>query len=173
VKSYNIDLKMLSLSLVLCIGGGMLSGSISGLYGDYESFVRPDLYPPGWTFSVIWLILYLLMGISLYIISGYRRSRGRDIALSLFGIQLAMNLVWSPVFFIGSYYLAGSILLMAILVTVLLMIWSFARIDERASIIQIPYVIWLCIALYLSYMVCVLNRIPLYRRYSGYLRSPL
>lgn len=157
METKDIDIKMLSLSLILCIGGGLLSGFISGMYGDYESFIRPEIYPPGWVFSGVWTILYFLMGISLYLILSSNNSKDKKIALAVFGIQLIMNFAWSPVFFIGSYYLAALILLIAIFISVLVMIWAFEKVNRLASNLQLPYVVWLCVALYLSYSVYVLN----------------
>lgn len=152
-----IDVKVLILSLVLCVGGGMISGFVSGIYGDYTSFVRPDLYPPGWAFSVVWTVLYVLMAISISIVYSSADADGRKVPFMLFGLQLIMNFAWSPVFFVGSYYLAGFVLLIAILVTVLAMIWAFMRVNKTAGYLQLPYVVWLCIAGYLSYSVVTLN----------------
>jgi translocator protein len=152
-----IDLRILSASLVLCIGGGMLSGVISGIYGDFTSFVKPDFYPPGWTFSVVWTVLYTLMGISLYIVLTRRDVAYRKVSLIVFGTQFALNLAWSPVFFIGSYYLAAFVLLIAIMISTFAMIAVFLRVDRTAALLQLPYAVWLCIAAYLSYSVYILN----------------
>ena len=157
MKIKDVNAKTLSFSLILCIGGGLISGCISGMYGDDESFIRPEIYPPGWTFSVIWTILYTLMGISLYLVLISNNSKDKTAALMVFGLQLIMNFIWSPVFFIGSYYSAAFILLVAIFVSVLIMIWAFEKVNRLASSLQLPYVVWLCIALYLSYSVYVLN----------------
>lgn len=101
--------------------------------------------------------MYTLMGISLYLVLISNNSKDRTAALVVFGLQLIMNFIWSPVFFIGSYYSAAFILLIAIFVSVLIMIWAFEKVNRLSSSLQLPYVVWLCIALYLSYSVYVLN----------------
>lgn len=145
------------LFVAVCLGGGFLSGIISGNFGDFDSFVRPEFYPPGWTFSVVWSILYILMGISAYLVYVSEKEEKKKTAMAVFGLQLILNFLWSPVFFIGSYYLAALILILIIFASVVLMVYLFFGIDSKAAYLQIPYVVWLCVATYLSYSVYVLN----------------
>lgn len=152
-----IDLKILIIALIICLGGGMLSGLISGTYGDYTSFARPDFYPPGWVFTVVWTVLYILMAVSFAMVYSCADRDELKIPFTLFALQLIMNLAWTPVFFIGSFYLAAFILLLAIFITVVAMTWMFMRIDKIAGYLQIPYIVWLCIAAYLSCSVVLLN----------------
>ncbi len=79
--------------------------------------------PPGWVFGAVWPVLYLLIGLALAVVLNARRAPGRGIAIMLFVVQLACNLVWSPLFFAAhevtlAAYLAIVILALAILTSV-------------------------------------------------------
>ncbi len=152
-----INWKLLILCVALCLGGGFLSGLTSqNTLGIYESLNLPDLYPPGYLFSIVWTILYILMGISLYMV--LNSPMKRDIlTLGVFGIQLVLNFAWTPVFFVMSNYLAAFILLVIIWVFAALMIYFFYKADKKSGLLQIPYLVWLTFAAYLSYSVYVLN----------------
>src|SRR3546814_11697585 len=81
---------------------GSLSGGIGGSAGEiawYAALQKPALAPPGWVFGGAWTILYALMGLALAMILNARGAYGRPAALTLFAIQLALNLAWSPLFF--------------------------------------------------------------------------
>jgi len=75
----------------------------------------------------------------------------------VFGVQLSLNIVWSPVFFVLADYLLAFIILVAIWLSVLAMIIVFWMHDRRAGMLQIPYLLWVTFAGYLSYSVYVLN----------------
>ena len=98
-KKINIPLLAINLAIPLAIGG--LSGFLIKNYtDDYKAIPKPPLSPPSWLFPVVWTILFILMGISAYIIATSEHS-GKRHALIIYGIQLAVNFAWSPVFFIA------------------------------------------------------------------------
>lgn len=148
--------------LILWVVGTELVGALSALIsgGDFSGFYRqlnqPPLAPPGWLFPVVWSILYALMGISAYLIlnSGDKR---RKTALLLYGAQLLVNFLWTPVFF-GLRSLEGAtavVIVMLILITA--MIFSFYRINKTAAYLNIPYLLWTGFAVYLTIGVLVLQ----------------
>lgn len=152
-----IDWKILIICLIVTLATGAVSGIISGnSMIIYEGLNLPSLYPPGMIFPIVWTVLYILMGISLYIIIKAREP-GDYVPLIVFGLQLAANFLWAPIFFVLELYLVAFILLLAIWVLVLAMIAVFWRIDRTAAGLQIPYIIWLTFAAYLSYGVYMLN----------------
>ena len=89
---------LICLGIPLAVGG--LSALISGGMGSYGNFVQPPLSPPGWLFPLVWTILYLLMGYASYRIltSGAPEAEKRSVLL-FYGAQLALNFLWSPIFF--------------------------------------------------------------------------
>ncbi|RYZ61917.1 MAG: tryptophan-rich sensory protein, partial [Proteobacteria bacterium] len=97
---------------------GVLSGQLAGSGADnpwFAALEKPALYPPGWTFGVVWTVLYALMGLALAMILAARGARGRGLATAVFVVQLVLNLAWSPLFFAlhqldGAFYLILAIL---------------------------------------------------------------
>ena len=148
---------------------GFLSGYLSN--SGYENrwfytLAKPDLMPPGWAFGVAWTILYFFMALALAMILHARGARGRGIAVTLFLVQLACNLAWSPLFFGAheaslAFYLLLVIFVLATITTVL-----FGRIRKVAAWLMVPYLCWLGFASGLAYDIDRLNP------YGGGLVSP-
>ena len=154
-----LNLKKLLLSLVIPLAVGGLAAFITRDYRDiYSSINNPPFAPKPWVFPVVWTILYILMGISLYLVwsrdATYLRKR---CAFILFGIQLALNFIWSPIFFVYQKFLLAFVILVLIWLAVLFMIICFCKISKPAALLQIPYLIWLTFAAYLNYGVYLLN----------------
>ncbi|MBR3630619.1 MAG: tryptophan-rich sensory protein, partial [Oscillospiraceae bacterium] len=104
---------------------GALSGIASGgNFGSfYQSLQRPPLAPPGWVFPVAWVILYALMGISAYLVSCEENS-GSSAALKLYWLQLAVNFLWSPVFFrFRSLGGATAVIIVLLLLVMAMTVW--------------------------------------------------
>ena len=153
------DLKKFIISLAIpLITGGLSAFIIRNYVNIYNKFNNPPLSPPSWVFPVVWTILYALMGISLYSVWN------KDIpcfkkrtAIILFSLQLILNFIWSPVFFILQNFLLSFIILVFMWILTLGMIISIYKISKPAGILQIPYIIWLSFAAYLNYGVYLLN----------------
>lgn len=148
--------------LILCLAIPLLVGGLAALlsmnsFEVYKSVNKPALAPPSWLFGVAWSILYVLMGISSYMIciSGSPESRE---ALRIYAIQLVFNFIWPLVFFAARAFLPAFVLLCVLWVTVLIMINKFCSIRPAAAYLQIPYLLWLTFAGYLNIMVYLLNR---------------
>ena len=144
----------------IALAVGSLSGilSMDGMKLYAESALKPPLTPPGWVFSVVWTILYALMGISSARIwltpEGKERSKG----LNLYVVQLIVNFFWSLLFFNAQAYGLAALWLILLWVLVLLMIIEFSKVDKLAAWLQIPYLVWLTFAAYLNLGVWFLNR---------------
>ena len=145
--------------ILLAEGIGILSGFLSqegaALFG--ERVIQPPLSPPAWLFPVVWSILYALMGISAARISLSEDSSAKKLGLNLYIIQLVLNFFWSLIFFNLQAYGLAFFWLSALWVTVFLMILAFRNVDPTAAWLQIPYLIWLTFAAYLSFGVWTLN----------------
>lgn len=137
----------------------IILGTIIGIllmdsYVFYQGLIKPPLAPPNWLFPIAWSILYLLMGISYYKII----DKTDDVIVrQIYRIQLFFNLVWPVIFFIFELLLLSSIWIVCLDVLVIIMIYMFYKIDSKAGLLQIPYLIWILFATYLNISIFVLN----------------
>lgn len=152
----NIKKLLICLAIPLAVGG--LSALISGGMSDYQTLNQPPLSPPGWLFPIVWTILYLLMGYASYrvLVSGKDETQIRR-ALLVYGAQLVLNFLWSPLFFGLQWRLTAFFLLLALWLLILLTIRLFSQIDERAGDLLLPYILWVTFAGYLNLGVFLLN----------------
>lgn len=154
IKWSELLIYLLSAELV-----GALSGIASGgNFGSfYQSLQRPPLAPPGWLFPVAWVILYALMGISAYLIARAEHPQSAA-ALKLYWVQLAVNFLWSPVFFrFRSLGGAAAVIVVLLLMVIAMTVW-FWRIRRAAGLLNIPYVLWTAYATYLTIGILLLNQ---------------
>ncbi len=144
--------------LLIPLVGGFLSGivSMTGIR-DYELLNKPILALPGFIFPIIWTILYVLMGISSYLI--YNESDYHsNCCLKIYGINLFMNFLWTPIFFGLNLRLFALIWIILLDVVVIYMIICFYKVNKKAAYLQIPYLIWSLFATYLNFGFYLLNR---------------
>lgn len=123
-----------------------------------QTVVQPPFAPPAFLFPAVWSILYALMGISAARIFMSPPSSIRNRGLNLYMAQLIVNFFWSPFFFRAQAYGFSFFWLLLLWVLVLRMILVFYKIDPPAAYIQIPYLLWLTFAAYLSYGIWQLNK---------------
>lgn len=143
----------------LAEAAGGLSGLLSrnGMKAYSETVVQPPLSPPMWVFPVVWAILFLLMGIGAARVSLVPKSAQRSRGLNLFVAQLVVNFFWSLIFFNAQNFALAFFWLLLLLVLVLLMTLAFRQVDPLAARLQIPYLLWLVFAAYLTAGVWYLN----------------
>lgn len=134
---------------------GILSRSGAAAYG--ETVQKPPLSPPALLFPIVWTVLYALMGIGAARIRLMPPSAARSRSLNLFVVQLIVNFFWSLIFFNTKAYGFAFLWLLLLLGLVLWMTVSFRRVDPLAALLQVPYLLWLAFAAYLSYGVWRLN----------------
>lgn len=152
-----VNLKHLATSLAISLGTGMLSGLLTmGGMKTFESINKPPLSPPGWLFPIVWTILFILMGVSAYLI--YEENpRVLSAGLVLYAVQLALNFIWPLLFFNAGMYLLAFVELVALWVFIILMIMEFAKVNRCAAWLQVPYLLWVTFALYLNLGIYMLN----------------
>ncbi len=147
---------LIMLAIPLAVGG--LSALISGGMANYKEFNQPPLSPPGWIFPVVWTILYLLMGYASYrVLTSGADPQKIHSALILYGAQLFLNFLWSPIFFGLQWYLVAFFVLIALWVLIFLTMRAFSQIDEKAGDLLLPYILWVTFAGYLNLGVYLLN----------------
>lgn len=152
-----IDFKKLIISVLIPLVLGTLIGLLTGASGGYNDFVKPSFAPPGALFPIVWTILYALMGVSCYLISE-SADKNKDEALLTYYLQLAINLIWSFLFFSFKWYLFSFIWIIILIVSVVIMIKKFYDISKTSGLIQIPYLLWLIFASILNFSIFLLNR---------------
>lgn len=149
---------IIGLALPLAVGG--LAGWLTmGSMATYGALVQPPLAPPPWVFPLAWTVLYLLMGIASVLIWKAEASQTeKKRALTLYGVQLAVNFVWPLLFFNAGLYGIALIWLVLLLVLVVATIAAFRPISSTAAWLLMPYVLWLVFAAYLNAAIWLLNR---------------
>lgn len=126
-------------------------------YSWYNSLIQPPLKPPAWLFSPVWIILYALMGLSLFIYIKEYSIKSKAWGYIVFFVQLLVNLSWSPVFF-GLKNIGFALALIILLdILVLINIFEFSKISKMAGKLLIPYFIWILFATYLNVGYFILN----------------
>ncbi len=149
--------------LAICIAIPLAVGGISALISrnameTFKGLNQPPLSPPAWLFPVVWTILYLLMGISLYLVLTSRSGNtviGQSV--TLFGLQLFFNFFWSIFFFNLELYFFSFGWLIVLWALIFAMIVSFYRASKAAAFINIPYLVWVAFAGYLNIGIAILN----------------
>lgn len=125
---------------------------------SFASVNQPPLSPPAWLFPIVWTILYFLMGISSYLILT-SNAEEKDIVhtLTIYIWQLAVNFLWPTFFFNFQWYLFSFLWLILLWILILVMILRFFRISKWAAWLNIPYLIWVTFAGYLTFAIWLLN----------------
>ncbi|WP_135506146.1 tryptophan-rich sensory protein TspO [Roseovarius aestuariivivens] len=129
------------------------AGSTGGLFPPgkwYESLDKPPWTPPNWLFPVAWTSLYLLMAAA-----GARVavSDGNAVAMALWSLQIALNGLWTPVFFGLKRLRLGLIVLIGLWLSVALTLVALWEVDWIAGLMFVPYLVWVSVAGALNYSV--------------------
>jgi benzodiazapine receptor len=153
-----IKIKALIVNLAISLGTGGISAIISmNAMKDYQSLNQPPLSPPPMLFPIVWTILFLLMGTSSYLIWTSRKSKMKKAALTIYGLQLIFNFLWSVFFFNAGLHLFAFFWLIALWILIIIMIALFFKVRPAAAWLQLPYVLWTTFAGYLNIMIWFLN----------------
>ena len=127
----------------------------------YHSLNSPFLSPPEWVFAPVWTILYISLGISLFVFLKdsykYGFTNGRKIAIAFFSTQLVLNFSWTSVFFAMQNIFWALVILFLIWLFTLISMIMFFFYSTKAALILVPYFIWICFAFYLNFGYFVLN----------------
>ncbi len=141
---------VLSLFLLLVVGGGLAIGWLTLPGAWYAGLTKPSFNPPNWVFAPVWTVLNIMMGVAAWRVWCEARGDRARGPLTLFALQLALNLGWSVTFFglraIGPAVVVVVALEAAILATML----AFRRIDGLAAALLIPYALWVAFAMVLN-----------------------
>jgi translocator protein len=152
------------IKLVVSIGLPLAVGAIAGMYTSaavpewYANLNRPSFNPPGWVFGPVWTVLYILIGISLFLIWKEEPGQARNWAIGVFFVQLALNFAWSFIFFYSKMIGPALLEIIVLWITIVIMLLLFYRIRPLAAYINIPYLLWVSFATALNASYYLLNR---------------
>ncbi|UCH94300.1 MAG: tryptophan-rich sensory protein [Candidatus Aminicenantes bacterium] len=148
-------------SLLIC----QLAGVIGAIFNStavktwYAHINKPGFTPPNWVFGPVWITLYLLMGISLFLVwNSDTNFKVKQTAMILFFIQLILNTLWSYFFFYLQSPLYGLIEIIILLIFIILTMLRFYAIRPLAAFLLVPYALWVGFATVLNYFLWQLNR---------------
>jgi benzodiazapine receptor len=154
-----IDIPKLVASLILC----QLAGFLGSLFTTpaiptwYQTLNKPFFTPPNWIFSPVWISLFLLMGISLFLV--WRRQGHPKVktAFVLFFVQLILNILWSAAFFGLRSPLLGLIDIVLLWIVILLTTQHFLKVSRMAGFLLLPYLLWVGFAALLNFSLWIFN----------------
>ena len=150
----------LIVSITICLFAGFLGSFFTtpAIPTWYSTLAKPSFAPPNWLFFPVWTTLFVMMGISLYLV--WRRGlEGQQVknALVIFAVQLILNVLWSAAFFGLRSPLSGLIEISILWVSIAFTIMIFMKISRTAGLLLIPYIIWVSFAAILNFMIWRLN----------------
>jgi tryptophan-rich sensory protein len=150
---------MLIVSVVICQLAGLI-GSIfnfASIPTWYAGLTKPSFNPPNWVFGPVWTLLFLLMGISFYLVwsHGFGNSK---IALWLFILQLVLNILWSALFFGLRNPGIAFVEIVLLWISIAATIFSFYSISRPAAWLMVPYIFWVTFAAVLNFSIWMLNK---------------
>jgi benzodiazapine receptor len=149
--------------LIVSILASFLAGAvgslvtISNISTWYAGLNKPTLNPPNFVFGPVWSLLYLMMGISLYLVWVGKNSKDKIFAYIIFAIQLVLNALWSVVFFGFHQFILSEIVIGLLVTFVIVNIISFYKFSKTAAYMLVPYLLWICFASYLTVGITILN----------------
>lgn len=152
------------LKLVISIAIPLSVGAIAGIFTVssvstwYSTLNKPSFNPPNWIFAPVWNLLYILMGVALFIV--WEKGKENEYfkkAIWIFGIQLFLNFLWSFIFF---YFHRPDLAFAEVIllwVLILLNIFYFSKISKLAAWLLAPYIFWVSFAAFLNFSIWKLN----------------
>lgn len=150
----------LFLAIIFC----QLVGLVGSIFtfpsiGTWYRFLNKPLFnPPNWIFGPVWATLYLLMGISLYLIWQSKSKKKSNKYLFIFYIQLFLNFLWSIIFFGLHNPLLAFIEILFLWLAIILTMIGFYKVSKPAGILLIPYILWVSFASILNLAIYILNK---------------
>lgn len=152
------NLLKLIASLALTLGVGAMGSifTVSEITTWYAGLNKPFFSPPNWVFGPVWTTLYILMGVSLYLV-WISKKKKRDMVMGIFLFQLFLNFLWSIIFFANHNPQAAFIEVIILWVFILMTIKETRAISKNASYLLYPYLAWVTFASILNLAIVILN----------------
>jgi tryptophan-rich sensory protein len=150
---------MLVLFVALCLLAGAVGGIVTGSSVEtwYPDLKKPVWTPPSFVFGPIWTLLYLLMGVSGWMVWRRRENVEIPLPMVLFGVQLTLNVAWSLVFFGLRQPGLAALEIVLLWLAIAANLWAFARVSRAAAWLLVPYLAWVSFAMLLNVAIWRLN----------------
>ncbi len=154
-------IKVFAVSILIALAVGALSAFFTrNSMNLYMDIIRPFLSPPSWLFPIVWTILFILMGISaamIYLDKDAPKAQ-KNSALFTYALSLLVNFLWSIIFFNLKRFLFAFVWILLLLYLITRTIMKYYKINKPAAYLQIPYLLWVCFATYLTFAIWYLNK---------------
>lgn len=149
----------LILSILIAEGAGIIGAvfTVSSVKGWYLTLAKPAWTPPSWVFGPVWMTLYALMGIAAALVWNQKGLPGAKLALWVYGIQLALNALWSVLFFGLKHPGVALVEIMILSVFIIATTVLFWKLNTGAGALMLPYLAWVLFATYLNFAIWRLN----------------
>jgi tryptophan-rich sensory protein len=153
------------IALGICILGTELVGASGGVFTAqglgvwYESLQQPAIAPAGSVIGAVWTVLFVIIGSAVWLVWRQARESPRAVRVAalVFAVHFLFNLGWSATFFAMQEIGWALVVIGALWVAILATMWAIDRVDRRAALLLVPYLLWVTFAAYLNYRFWVLN----------------
>ncbi len=146
-------LLFLAIVFIIAALGGLATGSSVSTW--YLTLNKPPFNPPGWIFGPVWTTLYIMIGISGWMV--YKKTCWNSTALNVYFVQLVLNGIWSPVFFGLRQPMWAFFIIVLLWVSIVLTLFQFKKVEVKAMVLLLPYFLWVSFASILNYEIWRLN----------------
>lgn len=148
------DIVPLLVFIVICVGGGALIGVFTGADAWYAALAKPSFNPPNWIFAPVWTSLYLLIAVAGW--RTWRRERFGT-AMTVWIAQMALNFLWSPIFF-RAHSIGGALIVIVLTLVAIVAFMALVFRKDRVSFwLFAPYLVWVSFATLLNASLLALN----------------
>ncbi len=158
-RRFNPGALIISLMMVAAIAATASFFTISQIPGWYRTLQKPSFSPPNWLFGPVWTCLYVMIAVAAYLVwqrrdnsSFYKTTR------TIYFVQLLLNFLWSIVFFGMHQVLAALLIIVLLLINIGVLIYRFNHFSKTASLLLVPYILWVSFASILNFYLYLLNR---------------
>ena len=158
------DKKFSPLAFIIALAIPIAVGAIGGLFTAhsvktwYLGINKPAFNPPSWLFSPVWTTIFILIGISSYLVWQKRdQITHKPRTIAVYAMQLLLNLMWSFIFFYARRIDLALFEIVILFIMILINTSVFYKIDKRAGLLFVPYILWVAFASVLNYSIFMLN----------------
>ncbi|MCA9091507.1 MAG: tryptophan-rich sensory protein [Planctomycetaceae bacterium] len=144
----------LILFIAIVVGGGLAIGYLTAPGEWYAGLDKPSFNPPGWIFGPVWTLLYIAIALAGWWVWEHRR---QSVAMKIWWIQLALNFIWSPVFFSAHQIGLALSVIVALLFAIIAFIVTTWERERAAAVMFIPYAAWVGFASVLNASIFIIN----------------
>jgi len=148
----------LIVSIIAVLAVGFLSSffTSNSINSWYSTIEKPSFNPPNWIFGPVWTLLYIMIGVSLFIIWN-SKAKDKKLVYSIFAVQLGLNFLWSILFFGNQNILGAFIDIILLWIAIILNIFFAYKISKPAAYLLVPYLLWVSFASVLNFAILILN----------------